>query len=130
MTRKESINMGNDIPDPIFCKIVLAAFPTVVFDTIMQNINANPSTFTTSTAVIQQITFQYSRSVHHPNVVIPGEHLSQVNSVTTLASRIESIERQLTSSANMPKNALEREAARKGNILPGGEEGEIIKELC
>ncbi|KAJ3992832.1 hypothetical protein F5050DRAFT_1811081 [Lentinula boryana] len=60
--QKEATDMGNDILDDVFREIVMAAFPTVAFDTIMQNINANPSTFLTSSSVIQHISFQYSRS--------------------------------------------------------------------
>ncbi|KAJ3991667.1 hypothetical protein F5050DRAFT_1865300 [Lentinula boryana] len=60
--QKEAIDMGNEIPNKVFREIVLAAFPTSTFDTIMQNINANPSTFPSSTSIIQHISFQYLRA--------------------------------------------------------------------
>ncbi|KAJ3832157.1 hypothetical protein EV361DRAFT_874459 [Lentinula raphanica] len=93
--RRDVIDMGNDIPGSVFHKIVLTAFPIVTFDTIMQNINANPLIFAMSTAVIQQIAFQYSQSVNQLDAVIPGDHLPQANSVLDLASQIKSIEKHV-----------------------------------
>ncbi|KAJ3816489.1 hypothetical protein F5880DRAFT_1619268 [Lentinula raphanica] len=115
--RKEAIDMGNEVSDSVFQKIVLATFPTIAFDTIMQNINANLTIFATSTSVLQQIAFQYSRSV---------------NSVSTLASRLEFIEKQILASANAvqsPKKKC-RNCQRLGHIAEdcfrkgGGKEGQ------
>ncbi|KAJ3829929.1 hypothetical protein F5880DRAFT_1501937 [Lentinula raphanica] len=130
--RKEAIDMGNDVPDSVFREIVLAAFPTVAFDTIMQNINANPTIFSTSTLVMQQIAFQYSRSANQPDAAIPGDRLPQANSVSTLASRLETIEKQILSSANavrFPEKKC-KNCQRSGHVAEdcfrkgGGKEGQ------
>lgn len=60
--RKESVEAGNNIDDDTFREIILAAFPSAAFDTIIQNITSTPSSFPTSAAVIQQISFQFSRT--------------------------------------------------------------------
>ncbi|KAJ3836727.1 hypothetical protein F5878DRAFT_624395 [Lentinula raphanica] len=130
--RKEAIDMGNEIPDSVFREIVLAAFPTASFDTIMQNINANPSTFPSSSSVIQHISFQYSRSENRPDAVVPGDRLPQANSVAYLTSHIETLEKQLAASANAVKSPEKkcRNCQRQGHLIEdcfrkgGGKEGQ------
>ncbi|KAE9388166.1 hypothetical protein BT96DRAFT_1004458 [Gymnopus androsaceus JB14] len=58
--RKEAVEAGNAIEDKTFREIVIAAFPTLAFDSIIQNITTNESQYPSSASVIQQITFQYS----------------------------------------------------------------------
>jgi hypothetical protein len=65
--RKEAMDAGNDISDGVFREIILAAFPTVAFDTIMQNIMANPVTFATSSSVASSHPRHPEKKCTNPN---------------------------------------------------------------
>jgi hypothetical protein len=59
--RKEAVLAGNEIDDPTFRQIMLAAFPRKEFDSIISNITSSPSNYATLSSVIQQIMFLYSQ---------------------------------------------------------------------
>jgi hypothetical protein len=91
--RREAIEGGNDVSDTVFKDVILMAFPTLSFDTIIQNITGNPTIYPTSASVIQQIVFQYSRTESRPDAAVSGDRLPQAN--VALQNRIEHLERQL-----------------------------------
>lgn len=77
--RKEAAEAGNIISDADFSGIILAAFPSGNFDTIIQNITSNHSNYPSSTSIIKQITFQYT-CIERYTGVIAGDHIMQAHS--------------------------------------------------
>ncbi|KAE9392884.1 hypothetical protein BT96DRAFT_999927 [Gymnopus androsaceus JB14] len=77
--RKEALEAGNVIEDKTFQEIVIAAFPMLAFDSIIQNITANESLYPSSASVIQQITFQYSRVENRPDAVVAGDRIAHAH---------------------------------------------------
>lgn len=128
--RKEAMDAGNDVPDDIFRELILAAFPTVMFDTIMQNIMANPTTFATSSAVIQHITYQHSRSSNRPDAAVSGGNLPHANLIAALQNRIEHLERQGSTTRHPEKKCSNLNCLRSGHLAEecfrkgGGKEGQ------
>ncbi|KAF5369735.1 hypothetical protein D9757_011985 [Collybiopsis confluens] len=135
--RKSAIEAGNDVPDILSRELLLAAFPTTEFDTIMQNIMANPSTFRTPASIIQHITYQHSRSENRPDAAVSGDSLPKANHAALL-TRIEQLEKLLaarpTSSANSVQSPEKRctnpNCLRVGHVAEecfrkgGGKEGQ------
>jgi hypothetical protein len=95
--QREAIEGGNDVSDKIFKSVVLAVFPTLSMDTIIQNITANPMTYPTSASVIQQITYQFSHTETCPDAAVSGNRLPQANAAPQ--TRIEHLEHQLAAVA-------------------------------
>lgn len=135
--RLTAMEAGNNINDKIFREIVITAFPTLAFDSIIQNITANESQYPTAASVIQQITFQYSQVKHRPDAVVSGDKIAQahtaMSSQAALLLRIEKLEGLAAKNArsgNSDKKChncgrtghLKDDCFRKG----GGKEGQYL----
>ncbi|KAF5390764.1 hypothetical protein D9757_004415 [Collybiopsis confluens] len=96
--RKSAIESGNEVSDIIARELLLAAFPTTEFDTIMQNIMANPTTFKSPASIIQHITYQHSRSENRPDAAVSGDSLPKANHAALMA-RIDQLEKMLSASS-------------------------------
>jgi hypothetical protein len=92
--RREAVQAGNEIDDPTFRQIVLAAFPGKEFDGIISNITSAPNTYTTSSSVIQQIAFSYSRIEERSNAAASGSKITAEAHAAVLA-KVEELEKKV-----------------------------------
>lgn len=134
--RLSAVEVGNSIDNKVFQEIVIAALPTLAFDSIIQNITANESWYPMAASVIQQITFQYSRVKHRSNSVTPGDKVAQAHTATSLPAalllRIEQLEGLIaTKNAKSGNSGKEcHNCGRTGHIRDdcfrkgGGKEGQ------
>lgn len=128
--RKEAVEAGNGVDDSTFCQIILAAFPSKEFDTIIQTVSSSPQN-NTPASVIQAITFAYSRiEDRDQNKSIGGD---QIGSQAYLAARIEELEKRLGAQLAVKGTKTDKECfncGRKGHFKEdcfrkgGGKEGQ------
>jgi hypothetical protein len=127
--RKEAIQAGNVIDDGTFRQIVLAAFPGKEFDNIISNITSS-SNYKTSSSVIQQISFAYSRVEERSNEVASGSTIT-AEAHTAVLAKMEELERKVAAAARVSKPDVKcSNCGRVGHIAAdcfrkgGGKEGQ------
>jgi hypothetical protein len=129
--RKEAVLAGNEIDDSTFRQIVLAAFPGKEFDGIISNITSSPSSYTTSSSVIQQIAFSYSRIEERSNAATSGSKITAEAHAAVLA-KVEELEKKMaTAWAKGAKSDVKcSNCSRSGHLAAdcfrkgGGKEGQ------